>query len=142
MKLITKLAIILLISVIPLNILAQEKKNLIKTSLVFPLGKIFDVSYERALNHEMSILLEAAIGESFFISPQFRYYLLEGRAAPDGSYISPFAIIGELVDTGAGILVGHQKVFKNTISLEANIGPMVTTDGVTVWGGINLGFAF
>lgn len=122
--------------------LSAQKQNLIKTSLIMPLAEVFEFSYERALNTEMSLHLGVGVGQIFFVNPQFRYYLSETKVAPSGSYIAPFALIAEEPGFGGGIMVGHQRIFKDKVSLEANIGPMVTGEGVTVWGGINFGIAF
>ena len=120
---------------------AQVKKNLIKTSLVFPLGSIYTLSYERLLNFEMGIQVTAIVGDSpFAVVPEFRYYLSETQIAPNGTFVGPFMMIGE--EMGGGLMVGYQRLFKEKITLEAYLGPLVTGDGVTPFGNINLGFAF
>lgn len=121
---------------------AQEKSNLIKTSLFFPLLETFTLSYERVLNHEMSLQGTIFAGDIFVIAvmPEFRYYLSENRIAPDGTFIAPYMLIGE--EIGGGVLVGVQRLFKAKISLDAFLGPLVLGEGVVPFGGINLGIAF
>ncbi len=119
---------------------AQEKFNQLKTSLVVPLGKVFEISYERMLNSEMSLQLGVGIGSMNYVNPQFRYYLSENQIAPSGAFISPFAFIGDEM-TGGGLSIGYQHLYKQKISLEAYAGPLVG-ERVTFWGGINVGLAF
>ncbi len=119
---------------------AQEKRNQIKTSLVMPLARVFDLSYERMLNEELSIQLGVGIGDFVYFNPQFRYYLSENHIAPTGVFVSPYALISE-DPVGGGVLIGYQRLYKGKVSLEAYLGPLVA-DQVTVWGGINIGFAF
>ena len=90
----------------------------------------------------MSLNLEASVGNVIAIRPSFRYYLSESPA-PSGSFVAPTLQYRETENVfGGGIMVGHQQLFKEFLSLEAFIGPMITTTGVSAWGGINLGFAF
>jgi hypothetical protein len=120
---------------------AQIKKNLLKTSLIFPMGGGFSLSYERLLNHEMSLQLTSAIGgDSFILVPEFRYYLTETKIAPSGTFVGPMIVIGN--EAGAGLMVGVQRLFKQKISLEAYLGPLAGTDGVSAFGNINIAFAF
>ncbi len=42
---------------------------------------------------------------------------------------------------GGGLTVGYQKLYKEKVSLEAYLGPLIG-ERVTVWGGINVGLAF
>lgn len=122
---------------------AQIKKNVIKTSLVFPLGNVFELSYERVINADKSFQISGFVGGGIdaAIMPEFRLYLSEGREAPDGVFVAPFAMVATDIG-GGGVMVGVQKLFKQKISLEACLGPFITTDGVAVMGGLNLGFAF
>jgi hypothetical protein len=149
-KFITSIAILLF----TLPLLAQEstngsnlktspaKRNIIKTSLIAPLATVFDISYERMVSSELSIVVEVLLGEALFqVSPQLRYYLSENLIAPSGTFISPMVMIGSDI-SGAGLLVGRQMVFKDKISLDAYIGPALYTEGVAVWGGLNVGIAF
>lgn len=156
-----------------------QKKNLVKTSLIFPLGEIFDLSYERVLNEEMSLVLEGIVGGDFAgVSPQFRYYLSEKNIAPSGGFIAPFIRYqnysfksqdlettddayakGSLSAIGGGLLIGYQRLFKETISLSAFIGPSYNSSSISyesnedvfdfdlfngfgVRAGVNVGFAF
>jgi hypothetical protein len=120
---------------------AQIKKNLLKTSLIFPMAGGFSFSYERLINHEMSLQLTTAIGgDSFLLVPEFRYYLTETKIAPSGTFVGPMIVLGN--EAGAGLMVGVQRLFKQKISLEAYLGPLAGTDGVGAFGNINIGFAF
>ncbi|HYW95213.1 MAG TPA: hypothetical protein VE870_06485 [Bacteroidales bacterium] len=119
---------------------AQGKKNQIKTSLVMPLASVFELSYERMLNTEMSLQLGVGIGSMNYVNPQFRYFLSENLEAPSGAFISPYFLIGDEI-SGGGLTVGYQRLFKQKISLEAYLGPLIAGN-VTVWGGINVGLAF
>jgi hypothetical protein len=125
------------------NLNAQVKSNLIKTSLVFPLGEIFEISYERVFNDDMGAQLSLFFGGEMELGvmPEFRYYLSETRLAPNGAYVAPF-LLTSIDISGGGIMVGYQRLFKEKISLEASLGPFITTEGVTGMGGINIGFAF
>ena len=121
---------------------AQEKKNLLKISFILP----FNVSYERIISHEASIHLYtgSAYGSYnhsyFFLSPQIRYYLSENAVAPAGVFIAPYGFFSREF-TGGGLSVGAQKLYKNKISLEAWLGPMLWKRG-SVWGSVGMGFAF
>ena len=118
------------------------KKNIIKTSLIFPFMEALDISYERVAGKDISLVLEIMTGNGIFmVSPQLRYYLSENMTVPSGTFISPLVLVGNETG-GAGIMVGRQRVFKDKISLDAYIGPAYYTEGVAVWGGINVGIAF
>lgn len=136
-----KSILITILLIIPLISSAQEKKNLIKTSLVFPFADMFLIAYERPISDQSSLQLEITLGEIFSIRPEYRFYMSETRIAPSGAFVAPYA---QFVDenVGAGILVGYQRLFKSKISLEAFAGPGFYTEGVGGWGGINLGIAF
>ena len=81
------------------------------------------------------------IGKIGSFRPSFRYYLSESPA-PNGSFIAPTLHYREDADFGGGIMVGHQRLFKEKISLEVFVGPEFFSSGVNIWGGINLGIAF
>jgi hypothetical protein len=133
--------IIIFLLVISICASAQEKRNLIKTSLVFPYTQSFLLSYERMINSESSLQMEIIVGEFLSIRPEYRYYLSEDKIAPSGAFIAPYLHYYS-ENAGAGILIGVQKLFKSKISLEAFIGPGFYTESVGVWGGVNLGLAF
>lgn len=118
---------------------AQEKKNLIKVSLVMPLASTFGLSYEVMLNDDMSLHFGGGVGKLNYFNPQFRYYLNENKVAPSGAFIAPFLMIKE--DPGGGLAVGYQQLFKQKVSLEAYAGPLVASE-IGIWGGINVGLAF
>lgn len=124
---------------------AQQKNNVIKTSLISPFVSTYVVAYERVLNEDMGLQIGlyysgADVFEADFrgyaITPEFRYYLSEEKTAPDGAFIAPylryqsFTIDDEsstssatLTGLGGGLLIGVQRVFKGTVSLSAFIGP-------------------
>lgn len=119
---------------------AQEKKNQIKTSLVVPLAGAFQLSYERMLNYEMSLELGICFGELVFVNSQYRYYLSENMTAPSGVFISPFLLLSNQM-FGGGLTVGYQRLFKQKVSLEAFLGPLISDEN-TAWGGVSVGLAF
>lgn len=125
--------------------LNAQKSNVIKTSLTSPFLNTFVLAYERVLNEDMGAqvgfyytganVLEARF-TGFSITPEFRYYLSETRTAPDGAFIAPFLRYqnfsiedseasgnGTFTAIGGGLLIGIQRVFKETICLSAFIGP-------------------
>jgi hypothetical protein len=133
--------LILTLIILSLSSFAQ-KKNLIKTSLFFPLANTFDLSYERMISDDLSLVAELAIGEEIVgFSPQLRYYLSEDKIPPSGTFVSPFLMIGNEM-AGGGVMVGIQRVFKDKVSLDVYLGPGLYTAGVAVWGGANIGIAF
>ena len=166
---------------------AQVKQNLVKTSLTSVFFRTYVLAYERVFNADMSVQLGAyymgwSVGDAqldgFAVTPEFRYYLSEKKDAPSGGFIAPFVRYqsysltskdldqgdpeyakGTLSAIGGGILVGYQRLFKETISLSAFIGPAYNSgdveyesnegafdvdlfDGFGVRAGVNLGFAF
>ena len=123
------------------SLLAQEKTHQLKMSLVFPLGEVFQLSYEGIFNDEMSMNVEVGIGQIVSIRPSFRFYMSEEKIAPNGTFIGPSFHYRD-GDIGGCLMIGHQKLFKSKISLEAFGGPGIYGDGVSVWGGLNLGLAF
>ena len=127
---------------IPVNQHTTSKKNIIKTSMVFPFGRIFNISYERMVGKDVSIVVELLVGEgNVGVSPQLRYYLSENMVAPSGTFLSPVVIFASEI-MGAGLVIGRQRVFKDKISIDAYLGPAYYTEGMAVWGGINVGIAF
>ena len=143
-------ALFVLLFIMICTIQAQVKENVIKTSLSAPIIRTFTLAYERALNPDMSLQLGGSyfagwsIGDTrldgFSVLPEFRYYLSEEKECPNGGFIAPFLRYGSigievgdegtpdygkasLTNYGGGVLVGVQRLFKETISLEAFIGP-------------------
>ena len=135
------LFLLLFLTVLSVNISAQEKRNQIKTSLIFPLAEMIQFSYERLINDEMSLNFEATLGEIVSLRPSFRFYMSEDKIAPNGTFIGPSL---HFLDQNFGgcLMIGHQKLFKSKISLEAFGGPGVYSEGVSFWGGINVGIVF
>lgn len=150
-----KKSLILLLGVISFSIgvtHAQLKSNVIKTSMVSPFLNTYVLAYERALNEDMGVqlgfyytgadVLEANFS-GFSITPEFRYYLSEEKTAPNGAFIAPylryqsFTIDEEsgtdsatLNGIGGGLVIGVQRVFKETITLSAFIGPAYISPSV------------
>ncbi|MGC9342127.1 MAG: DUF3575 domain-containing protein, partial [Bacteroidales bacterium] len=114
-------------------------------SLASPFLNTYVLAYERVLNKDMGAqlgfyytganALEAKFS-GFAITPEFRYYLSESKTAPNGAFVAPFLryqnftledeeslASGTLTSFGGGLLVGVQRVFKETITLSAFIGP-------------------
>ena len=147
---------------------AQDKMNLLKTSLSAPLIRTYTLAFERVLNPDMSLQLGGnyfagwKFGDNRFngyaITPEFRYYLSESKEAPDGGFIAPYARYGvtgikmgepgdedygkaEVRMIGGGLLIGTQRIFKNLISLEAFIGPAYYNAKLDVESGIEEDFA-
>jgi len=72
----------------------------------------------------------------FALTPEFRYYLSKTKTAPNGAFVAPFlryqnfaleddsnTATATFTSIGGGLLVGVQRVFKETITLSAFIGP-------------------
>jgi len=129
-----------------------QKSNLIKTSLTSPFLKTYVIAYERVVNENVGAQLGFYYtGAStldvqfsgFAITPEFRYYLSEEKAAPNGAFIAPFfryqsftledqenIASANFTGIGGGLLIGIQRVFKETISLSAFIGPSYISPSV------------
>ncbi len=147
--------IIVLLTIISLGMgvtQAQLKSNVIKTSLVSPFMNTYVLAYERALNEDMGVQLGFyytgadvlnANFSGFSLTPEFRYYLSEEKSAPNGAFIAPYLryqsfTIDEQSGTasatlngiGGGLLIGVQRIFKETISLSAFIGPAYISPSV------------
>ncbi len=89
----------------------------------------------------MSMNLELSVGQTLSVRPSFRFYMSEDKIAPNGTFIGPsLHFRGD--DLGVCLMIGHQKLFKSKISLEAFGGPGIYGEGVSLWGGLNLGLAF
>lgn len=136
-----KTIIIAIFLAIPLISSAQDKKNLLKTSLVFPFTDNLQISYERLLGESSSLQLEITLGELLSIRPEYRFYMSDNKIAPNGAFVAPYLHYIE-ESAGGGLLVGYQRLFKSKISLEAFAGPGISTEGVAGWAGVNIGFAF
>lgn len=124
---------------------AQLKSNVIKTSLVSPFLSTYVLAYERALNEDMGVQMgfyysgASTLGANFSgfsLTPEFRYYLSEEKVAPNGAFIAPYlryqnftidedsgTASATFTGIGGGLLIGVQRIFKETISLSAFIGP-------------------
>lgn len=177
-----KIIAILLFAIFSLTgIVNAQNKNIIKTSLTSPFLSTYVLAYERALNEDMGLQLGFyytgastldVTFSGFSITPEFRYYLSEQKTAPNGAFIAPYlryqnftldddetGASATLTGIGGGVLIGIQRVFKETISLSAFIGPayiapsvdyddpdteFFTRDTGGFWAraGVNVGIAF
>ncbi len=148
MKKVLTLSAIMLLSA-SLVVSAQEKKNIIKTSLTSIFLKTVNLDYEHALNDNSSFQLGfyytgTNLGggsfNGFAITPEYRYYLSGEKVAPNGPYIAPWVRYQHFsVNSGSvggmdyakatlsvisgGLCVGVQRTFKDKITLGAYIGP-------------------
>jgi hypothetical protein len=146
-KTIKMFAIMIILIAVMAPAIAQEqvRQNIFKVNLISPLVRTGSFFYERVLNEDMSVQLGvfytgASIDVTEFrglgITPEFRYYLSESKPAPSGVFIAPYLryqnfnlseenSIGKATYSGigGGLLVGTQRLLKNTISLEGFIGP-------------------
>ena len=162
---------------------AQDKKNAVKLSLLAPFIKTLNLGYERILSEKASFQVHGyytgysdksgdptAKMKGFGIIPEVRLYLSEKKTAPGGFFVAPFIrydnfsvtdsyddgseISGSYSDFGGGLLIGHQSVFSNIVTLDAYIGPQYIfgsadtgidtprLNGVLPRGGVTIGLLF
>jgi hypothetical protein len=122
-----------------------QKQNVIKANLFSPLVKSGSFFYERAFDTNKSGQLGVGFTaystgntkiSGLFITPEFRFYLSDGKNALEGFYVGPFVRYqnltvedithtgkAELNTFGGGVVVGHQWLFKDLISLDIFAGP-------------------
>jgi hypothetical protein len=161
----------------------DSKKNVIKLNLMSPFIRTFNLAYERVLNENMGLQIRGYYTgyknkeedpqtqtKGFGIIPEFRLYLSDKKSAPAGFFIAPFIrfdkfdvtdsyedgneVTGTSTDFGAGLLIGHQAVFSNIVTLEVFIGPQYIFsnqegdveesdfNGVLPRGGLTVGLLF
>jgi hypothetical protein len=124
-------------------------RNIIKVDLFSPVYRAFIGYYERVLSDNTSIQFGIIAGGDFFMGRvAYRFYLSE-EPAPSGIYVSPTIGLGAEMGDPAfalALVVGAQKLFKQKITLEANLGPGYMHSGgdgqFTLFGGIVIGIAF
>lgn len=156
-------AVILLFAVlVPAIAQDQVRQNIFKVNLISPLVRTGSFFYERVLNEDMSVQLGvfytgASVDVTSFrgigVTPEFRYYLSETKPAPSGVFIAPYLRyqsfnlsvedeIGKATYSGigGGLLVGTQRLLKNTISLEGFIGPSYFAGSLKVTDGMEEDF--
>lgn len=156
MKIIRKIALLLVAVVVLSANSSAQPDNVIKVSLLSPFVKSGSFFYERAINDEMSL-----VGGFFFtawnpddyielsgfgLTLEYRYYLTETTVAPSGAFIAPFTRFqnfsitdnegtdvakADLSSMGGGLLIGYQRLFKDRITLEVFIGPAYYSSKLT-----------
>ena len=137
---------------------AFAQNNVVKINIFSPIVKTGTVFFEHKLSDASSMQLGLSYtswditGDTnirgLTIIPEYRFYLSESHAAPEGFYVAPFvryrnfkfqSANSTLYDAngnpytstseatlsafGAGVLVGHQWLFKKRFSLDTFIGP-------------------
>ena len=128
------------------------KKYVLKTGFLAPVFGIVSLALEKPIRENSSIQLQLlATYEDFGIGLflDYRFYL-SNTAAPEGVFISLFQGAGGTDDfiAGTGLAVGTQKVFKEKISLEGFVGPVVVygpdinRTTVLVRPGLTIGWVF
>ncbi|GGG37748.1 DUF3575 domain-containing protein [Hymenobacter glacieicola] len=151
---------------------ALAQNNIVKVNILSPLVKTGSFFYEHKVSDNSSLQLgglftnwtiddETKIS-GFAITPEYRFYLSEKHAAPEGFYVGPFLRYqnlnlktssieydpntgeeytstdeGTLNTFGGGVVVGRQWVFKERFALDVFLGPSynggsITTKGSTV----------
>jgi hypothetical protein len=150
-KLLFSLLFVFLVS----PLIAQPKNN-IKTNLFSPLLKTYVLAFEHALNESSSVQLGFyytgfKISDTklngFAITPEYRFYLGE-KPAPAGTFVAPYLRYqsyklsnvnttdeGKYSAFALGLLIGHQMILKDVISMEAFIGPSYSFGSVDVTSG-------
>jgi len=183
MKIMKKLFIGIFLATLVLPVTFGQRNNVIKVNLFSPIVKTGSFFYEHVLNDDKSTQVGFFftfynLGDfslsGFGVTPEFRYYLSQSRA-PKGIFIAPFlryqqfkvtnnttSGVGSLASYGGGLLIGAQTLLKETITIEAFLGPVYYAanakvesgtsspdefvlspfDGFTVRAGITVGFAF
>lgn len=131
---------------------AAAQTNALKVNLLSPLFKTGSFFYEHKLNDASSLQLGAlfthwGLGDTnisgFAITPEYRRYLSNEKSAMEGFYVAPFvryqnlglslqttaddgteATAKAVLNTiGGGVVVGHQWVFRQRITLDTFFGP-------------------
>ena len=131
---------------------ASAQTNALKVNLLSPLFKTGSFFYEHKLNDASSLQLGGLVtywglGDTkisgFAITPEYRRYLSNDKQALEGFYVAPFVRyqnLGLSLQTtaadgteatakatlntiGGGVVVGHQWVFRQRITLDTFFGP-------------------
>lgn len=129
---------------------ASAQNNVVKVNILSPLAKTGSFFFEHRLTAASSLQLGAAFTQAnvsdvnlsgFAITPEYRFYLSSSKEAPQGFYVGPYLRYRslKLKDTGnygglqtteaslntfgAGVLIGHQWVFRQRFSLDTFLGP-------------------
>jgi hypothetical protein len=106
-----------------------NKKHVLKTGFLAPVLGIVSLALEKPVSENSSLQLQLlATYEDFGIGLflDYRFYLSD-TSAPEGIFVSLFQGAGGTDDfiAGTGLAIGTQKVFKEKISVEGFVGPVV-----------------
>lgn len=142
----------------------SSKMNAFKVNLFSPIVKTGSFFYERKINSKSS----AQLGFGFtaynrsdikvsgvFITPEYRFYLSNTKEAIEGFYVGPYVRYqnlkiedksadpsnpdkATLSTFGGGLVIGHQWVFSDIITLDIFLGPNYNSGKVKVTSGSNV----
>lgn len=128
---------------------AKAQQNVIKVNYISPIFKTAAFFYERAINEKSSMQLGLLYTgfkvagtklQGFAVTPEYRFYLSQ-KEAPAGFFLGPYVkyqnykltqsmegfsdtdVTGKIQSFGGGLLVGHQWIFAERVSLEFFLGP-------------------
>jgi hypothetical protein len=139
------LAILLCLFLTSYRVQAQ-RQNVFKVNVISPFLLTGNAAYERVLSEKSSFQLGAftsglRIGSikyrGFGVTPEYRFYVLEGQEAPNGFYVAPFVryrkfninnindprLGGSLRTIGGGVTAGYQALINDRFSIDAFLGP-------------------
>lgn len=122
-----------------------QKANALKANLISPAVKTGSFSYERRINDRMSgqigfgvtnFTIDDVNFKGLFVTPEFRYYFT--GTALNGTYVGPYlryrgmavqdksvqnADKATLHSVGGGVVVGHEWLLGNIVTLDVFAGP-------------------
>jgi len=107
----------------------KDHRNLVlKTGLFAPIFNTSTLAFEKGINDNTSLQGQLILNwdGGFGLFTDYKFYLSDAPA-PDGVFISPFQGFGfiEGLMAGTGLTIGMQKIYKNRITIEGFIGPIV-----------------
>jgi len=139
----------------------SSKMNAFKVNIFSPIAKTGSFFYERKINEKSS----AQLGFGFtsynkddvkisgiFITPEYRFYLSNNKEAIEGFYVGPYLRYqnlkiedkssdpsdpdkATLSTFGGGLVIGHQWIFSNIVSLDIFAGPNYNSGKVKITSG-------
>ena len=135
-----------------------QVRNVLKVNILSPIFRTVNLSYEHAVSEKTSFQLGAFYSgagiagtrfRGFGITPEYRFYFSNTKQAPAGFYAAPFVRYqnftisdndlstseGTLSTFGGGLVVGHQAIFNERISLDFFLGPSYNAGAVKVSSG-------